>query len=54
MTTNEQREVRTALNTILSPHETALDTVTDRVHKATVVPDRLEDAASAEVGQTPD
>ncbi|WP_320443116.1 class III poly(R)-hydroxyalkanoic acid synthase subunit PhaC [Halosolutus halophilus] len=53
MTTDQQQEVRTPVEIFLSAQQTVLAAVTDGLPKATLVPDRLEDAASADVGQTP-
>jgi polyhydroxyalkanoate synthase len=44
---------RTPVETALSAQRSALERATEQIRRATLVPDRLEDAASADVGQTP-
>lgn len=53
MTANEKQGGRTPIDVMLATQQTVLETATDGVRKATIIPDRLEDAASARVGQTP-
>ena len=53
MLTDRRPELRLPFETLLSAHRTVLQTATEGLHKTTLVPDRLEDAASADVGQTP-
>jgi len=53
MLTDRQPDLRLPFETLLSAHRTVLQTATEGLHKTTLVPDRLEDAASADVGQTP-
>jgi polyhydroxyalkanoate synthase len=53
MLTDRRPDLRLPFETLLSAHRTVLQTATEGLHKTTLVPDRLEDAASADVGQTP-
>ena len=53
MTTDGQREGWTPLESFHSTQQTVLETATDGSRTATLVPDRLEDAAPVDVGQTP-
>jgi len=53
MPTDQRPELRLPFETLLSAHRTVLQTATEGLHKTTLVPNRLEDAASADVGQTP-
>jgi polyhydroxyalkanoate synthase len=53
MTADERRESRTPLRLLQELQQSALETATDGVRRASLVAARLEDATSAEVGGTP-
>ncbi|AXG09765.1 class III poly(R)-hydroxyalkanoic acid synthase subunit PhaC [Haloplanus rubicundus] len=53
MPTDQRPELRFPFDILLSSQRTVLQTATEGLHKTTLVPNRLEDAASADVGQTP-
>lgn len=53
MDENERRRSPTPLGVFLSARRTALETTSDMVRKTFLTRDRLEDALSARVGQTP-
>ncbi|MGM0592121.1 MAG: class III poly(R)-hydroxyalkanoic acid synthase subunit PhaC [Halobacteriota archaeon] len=53
MTPQEPSQLRTPVGRFLTAQRTVLETVTDTIRKAALVPDRLENTASTEVGATP-
>jgi polyhydroxyalkanoate synthase len=53
MTADERREVGAPLRMALAAQLTALQSIADGLRATTVLPDRLADAASVDVGQTP-
>jgi polyhydroxyalkanoate synthase len=53
MTTDQQQDVGIPFETFRLARRTVLETAADGLRKATLAPDRLEEAASADVGQTP-
>ncbi|WP_310908297.1 class III poly(R)-hydroxyalkanoic acid synthase subunit PhaC [Natrinema sp. 1APR25-10V2] len=52
MKTDESKRIRTPLELYLSAQRTAAESAADTVRRASVLDDRIEDAASVEVGQT--
>jgi polyhydroxyalkanoate synthase len=53
MTADRDGGLPTPVEAVLSAQRAALDAATDAVRKGAVLPSRLEDAASVEVGETP-
>ncbi len=52
MKTNGSKRIRTPLELYLSAQETVAESAADTIRRASVLDDRIEDAASVEVGQT--
>ncbi|WP_278002502.1 PHA/PHB synthase family protein [Natrinema gelatinilyticum] len=53
MPVDERKPIRTPLEPSVAVYRTILEIAAEAVHKASIADDRLEDAASVDVGQTP-